>query len=182
MSIEQRKYPRYGVRLGVRYATASEFVNDYVENLSQGGLFIAGAKLEMFQITTVQIELPGSGNWTVTAKAVFILDEATAEKMQRRPGIGLEMIEKPSGFEDALLGYLLRLGRRRDHELIVGDVPGASFFSDAGFRVVPVGATKTALAAIVRPEDPEPEVSCPVFRVGHVAQLRDILERLDGLL
>jgi len=180
MGIEQRKYPRYAVKLAVRYASASEFVNDYVENLSQGGLFVAGAKLEMFQITTVQLELPGSGSFTVTAKAVFILDEPTAAKMNRRAGVGLEMIEKPPGFEDALLGYLLRLGRRRDHELIVGDVPGASFFADAGFRVV--NASQDALAAVLGASDPEPAVTCPIFRVAHVSQLPDILERLDGLL
>jgi len=182
MGIEQRKYPRYDVRLAVRYATASEFVNDYVENLSQGGLFIAGAKLEMFQITTVHVDLPGAGRWTVTAKAVFILDEATAAKMKRRPGVGLEMIEKPRGFDDALLGYLLRLGRRRDHEVIVGDVPGASYLGDAGFRIVPVGGSRTALAAVVGADEAEPSVTCPVFRVAHLEQLPDILERLDALL
>jgi Tfp pilus assembly protein PilZ len=180
MGIDQRRYPRYEVKLAVRYATASEFVNDYVENLSQGGLFIAGAKLDMFQITVVHIELPGSGKFMVTAKAVFILDEAMAAKMNRRPGVGLEMIEKPPGFEDALLGYLLRLGRRRDHELIVGDVPGGRFFADAGFRVV--ASSSNALAAVIGASDADPAVTCPVFRVEHVSQLPDILERLDGLL
>jgi hypothetical protein len=180
MGSEQRKHARYPVRLAVSYSTASEFVNDYVENLSQGGLFIAGAKLEMFQITAVHIELPGSGKFTVTAKAVFVLDEANAAKLNRRAGVGMEIIEKPAGFEDALLGYLLRLGRRRDHELIVGDVPGASFFADAGFRVVTM--SQDALAAVLGVSDPEPPVTCPVFRVEHVSQLPDILERLDGLL
>lgn len=180
MGIDQRKYPRVGVKLAVRYASASEFVNDYVENLSQGGLFIAGAKLEMFQITAVQLELPGSGNFTVTAKAVFILDEPTAAKMSRRAGVGLEMIEKPAGFDDALLGYLLRLGRRRDHELIIGNVPGKSFFADAGFRIV--DDSQTPLAALIGADDPEPAVTCPVFRVQHVAQLPDMLERLDALM
>ena len=51
MDANQRRFPRFDVRLAVRYSSASEFVNDYVENLSQGGLFIAGAKLEMFSIT-----------------------------------------------------------------------------------------------------------------------------------
>jgi hypothetical protein len=180
MSNELRRHPRYGVKLAVRYTSASEFVNDYVENLSQGGLFIAGAKLEMSQVTTVQIELPGSGQFTVTAKAVFILDDATAATTNRRPGVGMQMVEKPEGFEDALLGYLLRLGRRRDHELIVGDVPGGTFFADAGFRVVTM--SQDALAAVLGVSDPEPPVSCPVFRVEHASQLPDILERLDGLL
>lgn len=180
MNANQRKFPRFDVRLAVRYSSASEFVNDYVENLSQGGLFIAGAKLEMFSITAVQIELPGSGKFTVTAKTVFVLDEAAAAKLNRRAGVGMEMIERPPGFEDALLGYLLRLGRRRDHELIVGDVPGASFFADAGFRVVTM--SQEALAAVIGAADPEPAVSCPVFRIEHASQLPDILERLDGLL
>ena len=41
MSSEQRRYPRYGVHLAVRYTNAEEFVADYLENLSVGGLFIA---------------------------------------------------------------------------------------------------------------------------------------------
>ena len=139
MSSEQRRHPRYGVHLAVRYANAEEFVADYVENLSAGGLFIAGAnRLPLFTETDVHIELPGQGNWTVRAKSVFLIDDVAAEKIGRKAGAGFEILDKPPGFDDALLGYLLRLGRRRDHAVMVGEVPGVSLIGDAGYRVIPL--------------------------------------------
>jgi len=56
---EQRRHPRYGVRLSVRYSNAEQFVNDYVENLSADGLFIKGAnQLPLHAETDIHIELP----------------------------------------------------------------------------------------------------------------------------
>ena len=75
MGVEQRRHPRYGVHLAVRYTNAEQFVTDYVENLSTGGLFIAGAnQMPLFTETDVDIELPGQGSWKVRAKSVFIID------------------------------------------------------------------------------------------------------------
>ncbi|HEY5947778.1 MAG TPA: PilZ domain-containing protein [Kofleriaceae bacterium] len=139
MGNEQRRHPRYGVHLAVRYSNAEEFVTDYVENLSAGGLFIAGAnQLPLFTETDVHVELPGQGDWTVRAKSVFLIDETAAASMGRKAGAGFEIIDKPPGFDDALLGYLLRLGRRRDHAVMVGEVPGANLIADAGYRVIPL--------------------------------------------
>src|ERR1041385_5029 len=138
--VDKRKHPRYGVRLSVRHTKAQQFVNDYVENLSAGGLFIVGAHaLPMHTDTDVQVELPGQGNWTVRAKVVFLIDETAAQTTGRKPGAGLQIIDKPPGFDDALLGYLLRLGRRRDHAVMLGEgVIGAQLFEDAGYRILPL--------------------------------------------
>src|SRR5215213_8007503 len=104
MGIDQRKHPRYGVHLAVRYTNAEQFVADYVENLSAGGLFIAGAdQLPLMTETDVHIELPGQGEWIVRAKSVFVIDEAAAAKMGRKAGAGFEIQTKPPGFDDALL-------------------------------------------------------------------------------
>ena len=139
MSIEQRRHPRYGVHLAVHYANAEEFVTDYIENLSTGGLFIGGAnRLPLFTETDVQVELPGQGSWTVRAKTVFIIDDAAAAQIGRKAGAGFEIVTKPPGFDDALLGYLLRLGRRRDHAVMVGEIPGKELIVDAGYRVIPL--------------------------------------------
>src|SRR5262245_16415864 len=139
MGVEQRRHPRYGVHLAVRYSNAAEFVTDYIENLSTGGLFIAGAnRLPLFTETDVEVELPGQGNWTVRAKSVFLIDDAAAETMGRQAGAGFQITTKPPGFDDALLGYLLRLGRRRDHAVMVGQIPGVELVRDAGYRVIPL--------------------------------------------
>jgi hypothetical protein len=122
-------------------------VTDYVENLSSGGLFIAGAnQLPLFTETDVQIELPGQGSWTVRAKSVFLIDAAAAKASGRKPGAGLVILDKPPGFDDALLGYLLRLGQRRDHSIMIGGVPGVRLIEDAGYRVIGLEPPQIAAA------------------------------------
>lgn len=146
---DKRRHERFGVRLLVRYAKAEEFVSDYIENLSAGGLFIAGAhQLPMFTETDVNVELPGQGSWTVRARVVFLIDEAAANAAGRRPGAGMEVITKPAGYDDALLGYLLRLGRRRDHQVMIAEGIGAQLFADAGYRVTPLLSEDQVAAAL----------------------------------
>lgn len=184
----------------MRYAKAEQFVTDYVENLSVGGLFIAGAhELQLLTETDVSIELPGQGNWNVRAKSVFIIDENAAKASGRKAGAGMEIVSKPPGFDDALLGYLLRLGQRRDHSVMVGDIPGIRAITDAGYRIVPleapaeaanlVGDALVKLVAVLVPMD---QVDHYVTRMGaHAslvigvrdeAELPDVLARIDSLL
>jgi hypothetical protein len=201
MANDQRRHPRYGVHLAVRYTNAEQFVADYVENLSAGGLFIAGAnQLPLLSETEVQIELPGQGNWTVRAKNVFVIDERAAAKMGRKAGAGFEIVEKPPGFDDALLGYLLRLGRRREHAVMVGEVPGVDLITDAGYRVIPLESqdevaialanddakivaiiVQASLVTTYRDSLGEKGKSL-VFTANSVDDVVDILARIDSLL
>jgi len=201
MTSEQRRHPRYGVHLAVRYANAEEFVADYVENLSAGGLFVAGAnRLPLFTETDVHIELPGQGNWTVRAKSVFLIDDTAAQNMGRQAGAGFSIIDKPPGFDDALLGYLLRLGRRRDHAVMVGEVPGMNLVTDAGYRVIPLESEDEVaialanddakiVAIIVQASLVQPyrdrlgeKGKSLVFPASSIADIVDILARIDSLL
>jgi hypothetical protein len=198
---EQRRHPRYGVHLAVRYTNAEQFVTDYVENLSVNGLFIAGAhRMPLFTETQVDVELPGQGTWNVRAKSVFVIDEEAAKQSGRRAGAGMSIIEKPPGFDDALLGYLLRLGKRRDHTVMVGEVPGARHITDAGFRVVALAAPELAaaevthedfklLAIVVPPERAQVYRAAVgdrgrelVYAVTREEDVHDILARIDSLL
>jgi hypothetical protein len=198
---EQRRHPRYGVHLAVRYANAEAFVNDYVENLSAGGLFIAGAnKLPLFTETEVHIELPGQGDWVVRAKSVFLIDEDAAQRMGRKAGAGFEITHKPPGFDDALLGYLLRLGRRREHAIMVGDVPGVHLITDAGYRVLPLESEDEVAIALANDDAKIVAIMVPmslaspyrdrlgekgkslVFPATSIDDIVDILARIDSLL
>jgi hypothetical protein len=176
-------------------------VTDYVENLSVNGLFIAGAhRMPLFTETQVDVELPGQGTWSVRAKSVFVIDEEAAKQSGRSAGAGMKILEKPPGFDDALLGYLLRLGKRRDHTVMVGDVPGARHITDAGFRVVPLAAPELAaaevthedfklLAIVVSPQRAEEYRAAVgdrgrelVYAVTREEDVHDILARIDSLL
>ena len=201
MGAEQRRYPRYGVRLSVRYTNAEQFVNDYVENLSAGGLYISGAnQLPLHSETDIFIELPGQGTWTVRAKSTFIIDEEAAAKSGRKPGAGFEIVTKPPGFDDALLGYLLRLGRRREHAVMVGEVPGIELIRDAGYRVIPLESEDEVAFALANDDAkivgvivPSSQVQTYRDRLGDKGKalvlaaasdddVVDILARIDSLL
>lgn len=196
IGIENRVHPRYDVRLGVRYSNAAEFVADYVENLSAGGLFIAGAHARDLQPETeIDIELPGQGSWRVKAKPVFKLSEENAAKSGRRAGIGFKITESPPGFDDALLGYLLRLGRRRDFKVMCGEVIGRHQLVDSGYVVVPLAqdaalaealADPKLLAVIVPPELLELysgyAAGVRVWTAAEPRAMADLLAKLDSLI
>jgi hypothetical protein len=198
---ENRRHPRYGVLLQVRYTNAEQFVTDYVENLSEGGLFIAGAHtMPLNTETDVNVDLPGQGSWTVRARAAFIIDETAAKASGRKPGAGMEIIGKPPGFDDALLGYLLRLGQRRDHSVMVGDISGVRVMRDAGYRIIKLEPPEEAdklvddmlvkLVAILVPRDQvdhyvtrmSPAGASRVIGVKNEGDMPDILARIDSLL
>jgi hypothetical protein len=173
IGVEQRRHPRYEVRLSVRYANAEQFVNDYVENLSAGGLYIAGAHHRpLHSETDVHIELPGQGTWIVRAKSTFLIDEAAAKLSGRKAGAGFEIIHKPSGFDDALLGYLLRLGRRREHAVMVGEVAGIDLITDAGYRVIPLASEDEVAFALA---DDDAKIIAIVLAPSQVQTYRDRL-------
>ena len=185
----------------VRYTNAEQFVADYVENLSAGGLFIVGAnQLPLFTETDVHIELPGQGSWNVRAKSVFIIDPTAARTTGRKPGAGFTILDKPPGFDDALLGYLLRLGRRRDHSVMVGEVAGKRVVTDAGYRLIELASPEQAaasaadedaklVAVLVPPEHVDESQRAVgerggelVYSVRNEADIPDILARIDSLL
>jgi uncharacterized protein (TIGR02266 family) len=150
-SIEDRRQTRFRVHLQVRYATAKDFVVEYAENLSKGGLFIAGADgLTALQEVTVELELPGYGRFRVTGEVAHVLDAETAARFGRTPGAGLALTKAPDGFEEALSSYLHRLGSRADHLVLVGDERFEQRLRDAGYRVQPAPLPAQVAPFIVR--------------------------------
>lgn len=203
MGPDARRHPRYEVKLRVRYTNAQQFVQDYVENLSAGGLFIAGAQdVELLSESDVELQLPGQGEWRVRARAVYRLDADAAQKAGRRAGVGYQIIESPAGFQDALLGYLLRLGRRRDHSVMAGGIDGEQLLTESGYRVVPlpsadgfarrIAATSDTilLAIVVSPTVAEvyraaaqaAGVEDRLHVVANADQIVELIARLDSLI
>jgi Tfp pilus assembly protein PilZ len=55
---DSRLQTRYRVHLSVRFETALDFVTEYAENLSRGGLFVRGAHhLELNREVPIQMEV-----------------------------------------------------------------------------------------------------------------------------
>jgi Tfp pilus assembly protein PilZ len=148
---EDRRDARYRVHLQVRYGVAKDFVVEYAENLSKGGLFIAGAQaLAPLQEVTVEIELPGYGRFRVVGEIAHVMDAETAERFGRTAGAGLAITKAPEGFDEALGSYLHRLGSRADHLVLVGDEAYGPPLRDAGYQVEPAPAPEAVAALIAR--------------------------------
>jgi Tfp pilus assembly protein PilZ len=125
----------------VRYSTAREFVQEYAQNLSSGGLFVRdAADLQALQQVDVRVELPGFGEFDVTAEVVHIVTPEQAKQYQIDAGAGLAIVKAPPGFDNNLKAYLWRLGRRKDFIIMISDEPTGILLGATGYRVkrVPV--------------------------------------------
>jgi len=169
---DERKQTRHDVHLAVRYQTAHEFVQEYAENLSQGGLFIRGAdSLQPLAEVEVEIVLPGFGQFVVTAEVAHILGGEMAARCGRDPGAGLAITRAPAGFQDALTGYLHRLGRRADATVLTTVAEAGEKIAAAGYSVVPAPEAPELPGWIVRAEQPVVGV---VVAAGEVLDYRRV--------
>lgn len=133
---DSRRDTRHKVHLSVRYSTAREFVHEYAENLSKGGLFIKDAyALTPLQLVTVRLELPGFEHYDISAQVVHITPPDLAAQLGRQAGVGLAILASPPGFEQALEQYLQRLGQRKDHQVFIADEPMGILLGSCGYRV-----------------------------------------------
>lgn len=144
---------RYRVHLAVRYGVAADYVREYAENLSKGGLFIAGASaLKPLQHINVEVALPGFGKFRLKCEVAHVLTEEMAERYGQKPGAGLAIVSGPPDYEDALMRYLHRLGRRADCMVLTGHDGIHKILGDAGYQVQSAPAPDQLAAAIARAE------------------------------
>lgn len=152
----------------MRYAAASEFVREYAENISRGGLFIPDAHhLTPLTDVEVEIDLPGQGRYTVKGVVAHVLDADLAARCRRRPGAGIEIRKAPKGFREALDEYLVKLGSRRDFCVLVGDPACAKAVADAGYDVAAAPPPEDLARAFV--EADHRIIACVVPRARSLA-------------
>lgn len=150
-----RRSDRYRVCLAVRYERAAEFVREYAENLSAGGLFVAGAiDLQPLDEVLVEIDLPGLGVFRVQMEVAHVLDVATAQRLGRTAGAGMSIRKAPPDFERALGTYLQRLGNRADHLVLVESAPLRQALGEAGYGVDKAPDPGGLVTTIARLEQP----------------------------
>lgn len=166
--------PRYLVRLAVRFVDARDYVIEYAENLSRGGLFVAGAQhLEPLEQVTIRVDLPGFGAYEVECRVAHTLSEERAAKLGRHPGAGFAIMAAPDGFEEALSQYLLVLGRRRDATVVAADDGAADLLASAGYRVERARSPESIVAAVEARARPlaivVPQAEAPEYRAALAA-------------
>lgn len=130
---------RHVVRLKVRFTDARDYVEQYAFNLSEGGLFVAGATdLEPLQVVPVELELPGLGRFEIECRVAHVLDEERARRFDRAPGAGLAVMSAPPEFDAALREYLRIIGARSAATVLAADAKVRGLLSDAGYHLVDV--------------------------------------------
>jgi hypothetical protein len=175
------------VHLSVRYETAADFVREYADNLSRGGLFIArGRGLSRHRDVMVELELPGFGAYQVRAEVVHVVSPEMAAANGHAAGAGLAIREAPDGFADALASYLERI-ERRAAALVLAAGPAVHLLSAAGYQVEEVASPAALAAAIAGPTDggarlvgaAVPAAALDSFRVAAGARA-ELVVALDG--
>ena len=134
----RRAAARFRVFLSVRYEVAADFVREFAENLSHGGMFIRGARgLARRRDVVVELDLPGYGVFELMAEVAHVVSDQVAAEQGRTAGAGLAIRESPEGFDEALSGYLTRLARRAD-SIVLAEGDAARMLQAAGYQVRPI--------------------------------------------
>jgi uncharacterized protein (TIGR02266 family) len=106
-----RVFPRYAARFKVRFADALDFIDQYADNISRGGLFIETLDPpELERSVSVVLELPDGG--APISAAALVVHQVTFEDASRfgeRPGCGVQFLDTSDGFHERIEGYLEKL-------------------------------------------------------------------------
>ena len=168
----------------MRFENAIDFVIQYAENISAGGLFVGHANnLEPLSVIEVTVVLPGFGAHKVKAKVAHIMEDEMAQKIGLPAGAGLELMETDSVFQNALSEYLLVLGKRKEAKVLVSDAELCGQIKNAGYDAIPYQANQESGAmAWVVPSGHHEEVVANHLKLIVGENLDDALKSLDDVL
>ena len=107
----------------------------------------------------------------MTAQVAHVLNEEMAAKMGRSPGAGLQLIDTPPGFDEAIHEYLERLGRRRDFLILVERQECVAMLGEAGFRV-----QGSSLGSVTEQSVGNSDLLAAVVTKASAASFREVLE------
>ena len=107
MGEEQRRARRYAAELEVRYERASDFVREYTENVSHGGIFVRTEQpLRTGDLVKMHIMLPGE------EQPLVIEGSVTHSRPQPNglpAGMGVEFIAYNPNDADRLQAFIARI-------------------------------------------------------------------------
>lgn len=106
-----RAFPRYVARFKVRFTDALEFIEQYADNISRGGVFIETLDPpELERSVSVVLELPDGG--ASISAAALVVHRVTFEDASRhgeRAGCGVQFLDTSDGFHERIEEYLAKL-------------------------------------------------------------------------
>ena len=101
---QNRACERIPVRLGVRFRTANEFVQEHALNLSRGGVFIRSEDPPPLDtVVEVELQLPDSGVPVTSSGIVVHRQEPDGSK---EPGVGVQFVDASDSFRERIDRYM----------------------------------------------------------------------------
>jgi uncharacterized protein (TIGR02266 family) len=100
----RRAFPRHAARFQVGFDSNQEFVLEYAENISAGGVFVQTEEpMELDAVVAVSLRLPGN-DVPVEAKGVIVhrVTMEDAAKTGKNAGIGVQFLDSSDQFRDAI--------------------------------------------------------------------------------
>lgn len=111
----RRAFQRHAARFQVGFASNKEFVVEYAENISAGGVFVHTEQPpELDAIVAVSLHLPGN-DLPVEAKAVVVhrVSKEEAAQLGKSPGMGVQFLDSSDEFREAIdkaIEHILKSG------------------------------------------------------------------------
>ncbi len=109
--LNKRQETRNTAKHRVQYKSGLEFVSEYCEDLSKGGMYLAtSALLKKGQMVFIRLELPDvSTPLEIEAKVAHTLSENESQAMGKPPGVGLQFLDLTPRSIVLLKDYLSKL-------------------------------------------------------------------------
>ena len=111
----RRAFPRHAARFQVGFSSNQDFVLEYAENISAGGVFVQTEQpMELDSIVTVSLRLPGN-EVPVEARGVIVhrVTKEDAAKTGKHAGIGVQFLDSSDQFReeiDKAIEHILKNG------------------------------------------------------------------------
>src|SRR5438477_185544 len=123
---ELRSTPRLTANFKVRYESFDQFLTEYTEDLSRGGMFLATRTfLPLNSVITCELYLPGSDDKVrIIGRVAHVMTEAEATGRKRNAGMGIEFLDIPREDADRLLGYLAHMTTGPQPKFSANDLAG----------------------------------------------------------
>lgn len=118
----RRQHDRYETLLKVRFRSYQSLIDEYVVNISKGGLFVRTQNPPpLGTIIQLGVTFPDGALHAVDAEVVRVVTPAEAVAIGGLSGIGVRVLGGAPEFEGALDGLLAMYVRRRPRALVIDD-------------------------------------------------------------